>query len=206
MKNIVKIISNLKSKILLILIIVSVLMTSSTFAYWSEYVEGNSTTTSSFISIGMYNMSTPLFTLSSEYATGEYNVIIEDIFSNTPDYTHTFNESFNAEWINEDGSWLDNYIINGDIEFEYEILLLKSNGNSVGSKKYDRLIPYVQFLFDEDNDSSITLNEAQKTFGFTLTITEPTRSAHYDQLEDLTVAVKISYTINNITYEYIYYK
>lgn len=203
MKKLINVLQRHRSRVLVLLIVISILMTSSTFAYWTDSVVGNEISTSSVITIGTYELSNPLFTLSSTSDSGEYSITSNNVFTNNQGYTHSFVETFEAEWLYS-SSWVDSYVIEGDIEFDYEILLVKSNGNTVGSKKYNRLIPYIDFSFNDDNDSSIIINEDAKTFGFTLNITEPTKSSHYSQLEDLTVSVLISYTVDNITYEYIY--
>lgn len=203
MAKVYKILTKFRTKIMLLLLVVAFLMTSNTFAYWSDTIEGTSDDYATSITIGEYGISNPLFTLSSEYDEGVYSVSNPDYFTDNPGTTHSFNETFSAEWL-YDSSWVDSYIITGDIEFDYEIEIVKSNGNSVGTKKYDRLIPYIEVEFDEDNASNIILNEDTDLFGFTLNVTEPTNSNHYGQLDGLTIIITITYTIDNVTYEYIY--
>lgn len=198
-----KILNHLRSKLIFVLLIVAVLMTSSTFAYWTEYVEGAEIKKASFITIGEYQKPNSLFLLSSEYAIGEYQVINNAYFTNNPGSTHSFEESFMVEWLS-DSSWVDYFIIEGNIEFDYTVLLLNENGSNVSSRKYDRLIPYISVVFNEDNPSKITLNEEPTSYEFMLEVQEPTKDSHYNQLKDLTIALQISYRVNGITYQYIY--
>lgn len=205
MKKLLQYFKKLRSIIALVLVTVSLLMTSSTFAYWTSTVEGNSYTHSSFIHIGEYGVKHPLFLLSTEYATGDYKVINRDYFTDT-ETTHTFTETFEAEWINTSSYWIKYYIVTGQMEIDYEIRILKENGKEVNKNTYKRLIDYIEVTLDESNPTEVLLNDEPQEFGFTLEITEPTKNNHYKQLEKLTVSVVFTYEINGITYEYIYNK
>ncbi len=203
MKNIIQSILKQRSKIMLLLIVVSLLMTSSTLAYWTEAVEGSSSDKDYTFLIGEYGITHSLFTLSSSSDQGEYSVQPKNIFDNNTGYMHSFTEVFEAEWLSS-SSWVDNYHIEGDIEFDYEIQILNQKGKPINNKKYNRLVRYIEVEFAGDNSSSITLNDTPTSFGFTFNITEPSNTNHYSQLNDLTIVVTVSYTINNVTYQYLY--
>lgn len=164
------------------LLLVSFLMTSSTFAYWADIIEGttNDITTSFFV--GSPSFVDYAFIIDSEDDTYEYEIdklfLLDDPDNNSEEVV------FGIIWNDEDLSdELIDRISKGEIEISYEIVITKY-GNKATKNQQNRYSRLIKIDFDENNPDSINYNDSAETFRFSVSLKDENRRNDYKNLKN----------------------
>ena len=183
-----------KKTFVTILVIVSVLMSSTTFAFWSTSISGNSDEVSMTFRIGEYLQTVYDFIFYDGSVIYEYEVDVEyllDDYINKED-----NVVFGIVWNDPDLS--DEYkdkIVNGDINLSYDFVFYK-NGKEVDSRTDRKLSKYILMSIAKDNPDTITYNGGIETFEFSIYLDSSKKLRKLDDLLGYDVYVEITYDIN----------
>jgi hypothetical protein len=182
-----------KKSFVTILVIVSVLMSSTTFAYWSKSISGNSDEVSMTFHIGEYLQTIYDFIFNHESNAYEYEVDVEYLLE---DYKNNEdNVVFGIVW--NDPNLSDEYkdkIVNGEIKVSYDFVFYQ-NGEEVDSRTDRQLNRYILMSIDDNNPDSITYNGGIETFEFSIYLDSTKKFSKLDDLLKYDVYVEITYDI-----------
>ncbi len=179
------------------LLLLSFFLSSGTFAYWANFVEGTDNSFTDYIRIGDLTYIEKEFTLYYELDEGTFEIPNEILVDWKTPTGETVEVDFGAVW--ED----DNYIeipgteIQGRIEFDWEIYG-ETWGKEFNNKKYERMYDLIEVTFEEDNPEFITLNDPQDSFGYTVSVNQNDSKSDYRLFSISDITIVITYTI---TYE-----
>lgn len=180
-----------KKSIIAILLIVSLIMTSSTFAYWADVIVGTNTSVTSTFVVGSPRFDDHKFVLDSEVSSYDYLIPLKELLN---DSSMVDEVSLGIAW--NDIDLLEEYQdkdVEAEINVTYTILIMK-NGKEVNSNIYDRYSGYINIDVDEDNPSIISYSSIPSTFEFDVSVNETSYFTSYF-LSRYDVYIIVSYEI-----------
>lgn len=183
-----------RKSVMLVLILLSFVMSSSTFAYWTTYVEGAFNSHTMDFTVGSTTYQDYEFVLYEEYDEGELiidNEIIVDYKVATGD---SYNVIFGMLWEDEYRENEDGTITTARIELEYDIYA-EINGKEVNRNKYRKIDRVLNVLFDENNPDYLTLNSTTATFNMNIGANQYASKNDYKVFDRSDVMIIVTYTI-----------
>lgn len=181
--------------VIIILLFVAFFLTSRSFAYWANGVEGTNTATPTTT----FNVSFPSFTnhefvLNDNTDTYSYFIPINELLLDPQN--NIDDVIFGIVW--DDASLMSEYLnldVTADVDVTYELLITK-NGRNVNSLVYMRYGSLINIQEDIDNPSTINFNDSAETFGFNVSLNDPGSFNDYSNLSRYEFYVVVTYTIN----------
>lgn len=187
-----------KKFVLIILVIISLTMTSSTFAYWAGSIEGTTGSYSTSFIVGSPLFDDHEFVLNSKVDTYSYSIPLDDLLDDPENNTDEI--VFGIIWNDEDLSdELKDKIASGEIELTYTFNITK-DGSSVNKSKYNRLSKLIEVSFSDDNPEDIAYGNIPTTFEILLSLTDENQNNDYKLLARHDVELIISFEIDDIEY------
>ncbi|QWC00168.1 hypothetical protein KHQ88_00975 [Mycoplasmatota bacterium] len=189
----------MKSKKLVIglLLLLAVVFTTGTFAYWASGVNGPTTdgTTTGTVNIGQGEAVETSFVLTGSPATGG-NLVPANQLSNSPaGSVDEVNVTYGVQWT-EDGttSQLAGTTSTAPITITW-VITADNSGNDV-STLANTLITVTPNV---GNLASLTLDAAPENFSFAVTMTEPADQDEYNDISGATITITFTYSLGSIT-------
>lgn len=183
-----------KKSIVAIFVIVALLFTTSTFAFWTSSVHGNNNQTTFGFQIGEYITTLFDFVLNEEEVSYLYEVEVEYLLE---DYKNNKDEVlFGIIW--NDPNLSDEFkdrVVNGDIEVSIE-LKFHEDGVEVSAKTHRALKKLIRLNVDNGNPNTITYGDSPETFEFLVKMNKNRTLKQVNELLDYEVYIEITYTIN----------
>lgn len=179
-----------KKFIIISLLILSLSVTSNTFAYWAMNVNGDNGNQTSTFTIGTYTINNYAFTLSNSQQTYSYLVPIADLLA---DPVNTSDDiEFGIIWNDPNVTGTTS----GNITVTYNIKLFDA-GTEITGNKYDRYVSLINLQVDPSNPQTITYNEVAQGHNFTVSLNPENRRNDYRNLGRYDVFIEITYTVTN---------
>ncbi len=180
-----------KKTIILFLLSVSIMMTSSTFAYWAKYVEGQKDEYTTTITVGSPLYTNHSFVLTSDISTYRYEIDLEYLLENP-----NINEEdiiFGIIWNDED---LKEKYMNGEVEIEYK-LIFEKNGKTANKNRTKLLTSVINVTPHNSNNYNIISNSSPQTFGLNITLFDDYPAYYYTILSRYEMFIEISFEIDD---------
>ncbi|MDC0558991.1 hypothetical protein OAO42_01115 [Candidatus Izimaplasma bacterium] len=183
-----------KKTVMFVLILLSLVVSSSTLAYWSLQIGGAEDTTNFTFQVGSINYVDYDFVINNESVEGQFIIDNELLVINKTPIGEEINVMFGVLWedserINEDGT-----ITTARIELSYEIYG-EIDGVEYNRSKNNRISGLLDIIFDSENPQFIELNSTTETFGLTISIDQNTRKTDYRFFAKSDLMIIVSYTI-----------
>lgn len=176
--------------IIAVLLIVSLLMTSGTLAYWSEYVEGTETDITTSFDVGKFPFHSYQFVLDSDVNSYRYKVDVDYLLENRD---QNFDELIFAVVLTDER--YKDLIEVFDIEIELE-LIIQRNGKDVKSNTYKRYSKLFDITLHEDNQDEIMFGESPVEQTIEISLHDGYKDNLYKKLERYEVYIQITFTID----------
>jgi predicted ribosomally synthesized peptide with SipW-like signal peptide len=185
----------MNKKIMAVLIMIAVVATTGTFAYWASNVEGTSEQAMGTLNIGSAESVDTTFDLSNTYNSGGLLVPLGQLVNSNEGAVEEINISYDVAW-NEDEavSQLDGTYTVGQINVSH-VVAITVDGEVLDAKKYANIYDLITVTDSQDNPSELILDEAAKTFGFTVTMDEPADQAEYNLIANASISITFTYDI-----------
>ena len=184
-----------KKATILILLLISFLMTSSTFAYWANVVEGTRISlTNSFI-VGSYTIDNQEFVLNSQVTSYRYQLPLDYLLENPQENIDDiiFGLVWNDESLSEE---MKDQLISGDIELTYSLILTNQSNKEINSRRYERYSSLINIVANESNPTVIGYNESPLTTKLSISLNPENRTDDYLNLADLNAYIVIRFNVN----------
>jgi hypothetical protein len=175
-----------RKMILIFLTIVSITMTTSTFAYWATFVESSESSTQAFLQVGTAMENSYWYEVMNELQTDGYSIPILELLN--PEGIDTYSITFDLSNDEQDDD-LSNIIIN------YDIMLYK-NGKELNRNLFSRLSKYIIVTPNESNTMTISNDGTLATFNYTVSLDRSYGRSEENLLSELDVVIVFEYSIN----------
>lgn len=189
---------NRKSRktIIAFLLMLSLVLTSGTFAYWASYVEGTETSATGTLEIGSGDIAETTFNLKNTENSGGLLVPANQLDNSNEGAVDSIDLTFDIAW-NEDEkvSQLDGTYSVGEVEIDHNVLIVV-NGEKLDQEKYANIYDLVNVEYSEKNASEMILGEGAQTFAFELTLDEPANQEEYNLIANAEISVEFFYSID----------
>ena len=183
-----------KKTVIFVLILLSLIVSSSTLAYWSLQVNGAEDTKEFTFQVGSINFVDYDFVINSESVEGQFVIDNELLVIDNKPIGEEIYVMFGVLWedserVNEDGT-----ITKAWIELSYEIYG-EIDGVEFNKSKNNRISGLLGIEFDNDNSEFIELNSITETFGMTISIDQNRRKADYRFFAKSDLMIIVTYKI-----------
>ena len=187
---------NPRKKVIAFLLMLSLVLTSGTFAYWASYVEGTSTEATGTLEVGSGDKVETRFDLSNSYNSGGLLVPEGQAVNSDKGAVEAIDLSFDVQWVeDEETTQMLGVDSVGQIEIEHEVVITL-DGEELNRSKYSNIYELVNVLYNENNASELKLDAAAQTFAFQITLDEPADQEEYNLIANAEISVTFSYSIN----------
>lgn len=187
---------NSRKKVIAFLIMLSVVLTSGTFAYWASYVEGTETTATGTLEVGSGDTVETRFDLSNELNSGGLLVPVGQAVHSNGEAVEAIDLSFDVEWV-EDEKTTQMLGVNstGQITVDHTVVI-ELDGEELDAEEYAHIYKLVNVAYNKENKTELKLDEKASTFAFQITLDEPTDQADYNLIANAEISITFSYDIS----------
>ncbi len=188
----------MKSKKLVIglLLLLAVVFTTGTFAYWASGVNGPADdTTTGTVTIGAGDAVETSFVLSDVTAAGGDLVPASQLANSAAGAVDSVTVTYGVQWTEDTAtSQLAGTTSTAPITITW--VITADNGGTDVSVLANSLI---NVTADGGNASSLTLDAAAQNFSFDITMDEPANQAEYNDISGAEITITFTYSLGSIT-------
>jgi hypothetical protein len=185
-----------RKKIIALLIMVSLVLSSGTFAYWASNVEGTSAEATGTLAVGSGDTVETVFDLTNELNSGGLLVPGGQAINSGKDAVEAIDLSFDVQWLEDEATTqmlgVDSV---GQIVVEDEVVITL-DGKVLDKNEYSNIYDLVNVIYNSDNASELTLDAAAQTFAFQITLDEPANQEEYNFIANAQISVTFGYSIS----------
>jgi hypothetical protein len=184
-----------RKRIIAFLLMLSLVLTSGTFAYWASEVEGTKAEAEGTLAVGSGDNVETTFNLTNELNSGGYLVPAEQVENSGEEAVGSIDLSFDVQWLeDEETSQLAGTNSVGEINVDHEVKIYLG----------DRVLDADEFaviynLISVDyirHAETIVLDAEATTFSFQVTMDEPANQEQYNLIADAKIVIDFSYSID----------
>ncbi len=177
------------------LIILSVVLTTGTFAYWANYVEGTQTEALGTINIGSATSASTVFELSNKLNSGGYLVPMNQVLNSGVGAVEVINFVHAIKWneVNEI-SQLNGSNTQGLVGVQHKIYI-SQNDDILPIEDYADIYTLINVIYSETNPSVLYLNDKSESFSYKVTMDEPQNIEQYQLIANSNIVIEFLYTI-----------
>ena len=183
-----------RKTVIFLLLLLSFVMSSGTFAYWSGYVGGSFDSNNFSFTVGSYEFRDYDFILNSEGYEGEFIIDTETLVISKAPTGDDIDVYFGILWEDEDRVNEDGSVTKARIELSYEIYGEK-DGKEYNKRKYTRIENLMEISFDENNSDFIELNGGTESFNMNISLIQDGSRNDYRLFGNSDIMIIVTYTI-----------
>ena len=184
-----------RKRVIAILLMLSIVLTTGTFAYWASYVEGTSTEATGTLEVGSGDIVETKFELTNDLNSGGLLVPIGQAVNSNKDAVEGITLSFDVKWVEDEKTTqmlgVDSV---GQIEVTDQVVI-KLDGEVLDSELYANIYSLVNVDYSKTNVSELILDASATTFSFLITLDEPANQEEYNLIANAEISVTFSYSI-----------
>ncbi len=186
---------NLRKKAIALLITLSLVLSSGTFAYWANFVEGTSQEATGTITIGSGDVVDTKFDITNELNSGGLLVPVGQSENSLGQAVEAIDLSFDVEWQeDEETTQLLGTNTVGQIEVSH-VVEISVDGSVLDATTYANIYALLNVEYNAANATELTLDAAAQTFAFQITLDEPADQAEYNLIATAEISITFSYEI-----------
>lgn len=188
-----------KKTLLFLLLMISFVFTTGTFAYWASYVEGTTEEAIETLTIGSAEGVDTDFVLSNESNTGGLLVPSNHLLNSGNYAVDSIILGYDIKWIeDEEISQLEGTITTGEIKVTHK-LSIQVDGNTINQNEYQNIYDLINVYYYDTNPTMMTLEQPSSSFYFEIKMDEPSNQAEYNLIRESIIIVTFSFDINDST-------
>ena len=182
-------------KIVAVLIMLSLVLTTGTFAYWATYVEGTDSDTTDVLEIGTGDAIETRFDLTNDLNSGGLLVPAGQAVNSGVGAVEAINLSFDVQWVEDEATSQTTGISSvGQIEVSH-VVVIELDGEVLDSTEYSAIYDLVNVIYNAGNATELTLDASAQTLAFQITLDEPSGQEQYDLIATAEISITFSYSI-----------
>lgn len=190
----------MKRKIIIaFLVMLALILTTGTFAYWATNIEGTSLEATNALNIGSGKVVETKFDLSNSLNSGGLLVPSSQINEDSTGVVDEINLTYTLAW-NEDNSvtQIDGTITEGNVHITHQISITK-NGRLLDQTEYSNIYDLINLEYHYSNTDTMILNGDSSDFFFKITMDEPKDQAEYKIISSSNISFSIFFEIDEST-------
>lgn len=186
----------LRNKIIASLLVLSLVVSAGTFAYWANNVLGTETTSTGTVTVGSGDSVTTTFDLTNAQDSSGLLVPVGQSANSTAGAVEEIDLSWDVQWLEDEAtSQLSGTSSVADITVASDVVI--TIGETVlDSTTHANIYDLINVTPNAGNATELTLDAAAQTFAFQITMDEPADQAEYDLIATASVAITFTYTID----------
>jgi len=186
-----------RKKVIAFLIMVSLVLTSGTFAYWASSVEGTSEEATGTLTVGSGNKVETMFDLTNSLNSGGLLVPAVQVDNSNGSAVGAIDLAFDVQWLeNETVTQMLGVGSVGQISIEDQVVITL-DGTVLDATTYASIYALVNVDYNANNATALTLDAAASTFAFQITLDEPADQDEYNLISNANISVTFSYDIDS---------
>ena len=189
--------SNSRKKVIAFLLMLSLVLTTGTFAYWATAVEGTAAEATGTLAVGSGDNVETTFDITNELNSGGLLVPADQLGNSNKGAVDAIDLSFDVQWLeDEEMTQLLGTNSVGQIVIEHQVVITL-DGEALDQEEYAYIYDLVNVAYNSDNAKELLLDAAASTFAFQITLDEPADQAEYNLIANADISVTFSYVINS---------
>lgn len=190
-----------RKSVIAILIMISLIITTSTFAYWANYVEGTRESATGTLEVGTGSIVETSFEVANTFISGGLLVPENQLDNSTLGSTSVISLTHSLAWVEDNNtSQLSGTSTTGLLGIAHKVSIAQDD-ELLSMSDFEKIYNLIVVTYDEKNTSTLTLDGATEDFSYHITMDEPKTQEEYDYIKNATITIEFYYTINtgNIT-------
>lgn len=188
---------SIRKSLIALLLMLSFVLTTGTFAYWATAVEGTSQEAIGTLTIGSGDNVETTFSLSDQLSSGGYLVPARQVDNSNKGAVGSIDLSFDVQWLEDEAtSQLAGTDSVGQIEVSH-VVVITVDGKVLDSEEFANIYKLINVAYNENNATEITLDAEAITFNFELTMDEPADQEEYNLIANAEVSITFTYNIDD---------
>lgn len=190
-----------RRKVIAFLLMLSLVLTTGTFAYWATAVEGTAAEATGTLAVGSGDNVETTFDITNELNSGGLLVPAEQLGNSNKGAVDAIDLSFDVQWLeDEETTQLLGTNSVGQIVVDHKVIIV-IDGEELDQEEHANIYELVNVIYSADNAKELLLDAQAETFAFQLTLDEPADQAEYDLIANANISVTFSYSINSESIE-----
>lgn len=187
----------LRKRLIALLIMLSLVTSTGTFAYWASTVTGTETTSNGTLTVGSGESVATTFDITNELDSGGLLVPVTHAVNSNEGAVEAINLSYDVQWLeDEEVSQIDGTSSVADITVVENVVI------TLGETVLDpienaNIYALINVAYNESNASQLTLDAAAQTFAMQITMDEPADQAEYDMIANAEISITFTFTIDS---------
>jgi hypothetical protein len=187
----------LRKRLIALLIMLSLVTSTGTFAYWASTVTGTETTSNGTLTIGSGESVDTTFEITNELNSGGLLVPVTHAVNSNAGAVEAINLSYDVQWLEDEAvSQIDGTTSVADITVVDNVVI--TLGETVlDATEYANIYALINVAYNDANASKLTLDAAAQTFAVQITMDEPANQAEYDLIANAKISITFTFTIDS---------
>lgn len=185
-----------RKTVIAFLLMLSLVFTTGTFAYWASYVEGTSTEALGTLEVGSGNSVETRFDLTDEFNSGGLLVPVGQLENSNEGAVEKIELAFDLQWVeDENTSQLAGTYSIGQIDINHELLIVV-NGEELDREEFANIYALINVEYGKHNATELLLDAKASTFAFEITMDEPANQEEYNLIANAEISITFTYVID----------
>ena len=177
------------------LLLIALVLSTATFAYWASFVEGTQEASSNQLTIGSADSVDTIFELSNDFNSGGYLVPLNQLENSPLGSVDEINLTYDINWIeDEDTAMLDGTIVEGELDITHTVFILTNNG-VLDHVRYSYIYDLIHVNYNQTNPETLILNGDSSSIAFSVTIDEPDNISDYNLIANHSINIAFQFKI-----------
>lgn len=186
-----------RKRIVGLLLMLSLILTTGTFAFWATNVEGTNEEATGTLAIGSGTAVSTVFELTNELNSGGLLVPTAQLSNSGFGAVDSIDILHTIAW-NEVNSTtqLTGTKSVGLVGIQHRVIIVK-DGEELLYEDYENIYSLVEVTYDSSNPSTLILNNPSEEFIYHVTLIEPSNQEEYNLIEKAQISIEFYYIIGN---------
>ena len=186
-----------RKKVIALLLMLSLVLSTGTFAYWASTVEGTSMEATGTLTVGSGDTVETVFDLTNELNSGGLLVPDGQAINSGKEAVEAIDLSFDIQWLeDEEMTQMLGVDSVGQIVIVDQVVIML-DGEVLDQKEYSNIYDLVNVIYNSKNVTELTLDADATTFSFQITLDEPADQEEYNLIANAEISVTFGYTIDS---------
>ena len=187
----------LRKRLIALLIMLSLVTSTGTFAYWASTVTGTETTSNGTLTVGSGESVATTFDITNELNSGGLLVPVTHAVNSNEGAVEAINLSYDVQWLEDEAvSQIDGTSSVADITVVENVVI------TLGETVLDpienaNIYALINVAYNESNASQLTLDAAAQTFAMQITMNEPADQEEYNLIANAEISITFTFTIDS---------
>ncbi len=184
-------------KIVGYLLVLSLILTTGTFAYWANYVEGTNNEITETLTVGSAKSVKSRFDIANELHSGGRLVPSNQVENSEANAVAKIDLAYNIAWLEDSNvTQLNGTSTMGLIGISHSLIIVV-NGEELDSSVYPKIFELINVNYDVNNKTQLVFKGESETFFFSVTMDEPENQREYLLIRNASITIEFTFSIHD---------